>query len=65
MEITRDEFLRNQEKYCQEKKAPFFMPSDGICYSCRRDIIPRLIEKGEDGNNLITGCPLCHRSYCD
>ncbi len=42
------------------------MPNDGVCWSCHRQIIPRLIEKGQDGSNeLVTGCPLCNRSYCD
>ena len=67
-EITkeqREQFIKNQEKYCKENDAPFFMSRSGICYSCKQDIIPKLIAKGEDGNYLVTGCPLCHRSYCD
>ena len=67
-EITkeqREQFIKNQEKYCKEKDAPFFMPSNGRCYKCNRDIIPKLIEKGEDGSSLVTGCPLCYHSYCD
>ena len=65
MQITRDEFLKNQKEYCKKENAPHFMPKSGICYNCRKDIIPRLIEKGEDGTSLITGCPLCYHSYCD
>lgn len=64
-EITREKFLENQEKYCKEKNAPFFMSRSGVCYRCNKDIIPKLIEKGEDGTSLVTGCPLCFRSYCD
>ena len=41
------------------------MPNNGRCYSCNRDIIPALIEKGEDGSALVTGCPLCFYSYCE
>lgn len=63
--MTREEFLANQKKHCEETGAPFFMPNDGRCYNCRRDIIPTLIERGEDGTFLVTGCPLCYRSYCD
>jgi hypothetical protein len=60
-QVTRQEFLKNQS----EIKAPDFMPSNGICHRCKKDIIPALIEKGNDGTQLVTGCPLCHRSYCD
>ncbi|HPS93894.1 MAG TPA: hypothetical protein PK600_05475 [Deltaproteobacteria bacterium] len=64
--ITRDEFIANQKKYCEENCAPFFMPSNGRCYRCNRDIIPALIKAGKDGSKeLVTGCPLCFRSYCD
>ena len=63
--MNRQEFISNQEKYCDEVKVPLFMPQNGICWSCKRDIIPRLIEKGEDGTSLVTGCPICNRSYCD
>jgi hypothetical protein len=65
MAVTRKDFIENQKKYCKENGAPFFMPEDGFCYSCRRDIIPALIGKDKDGTKLITGCPLCFRSYCD
>jgi hypothetical protein len=61
--VTREEFMQNQRKVWET--APDFMPESGICYRCKRDIIPTLIAKGEDGTQLVTGCPLCHRSYCD
>lgn len=63
--VNREEFLKNQKEYCERKKAPFFMPGNGMCYRCRQDIIPALIKKGGDGNTLVTGCPLCLWSYCD
>jgi len=64
--MTREEFLKNQDDYCNEKNEPFFMPKNGYCYSCRRDIVQPLIDRGKTGKDeLITGCPLCHRSYCD
>ena len=64
-EVTKEEFLKNQREYCDRAGAPFFMPEDGACFSCRRQIIPALIKKGKNGTQLITGCPLCCRSYCD
>jgi len=57
-EITRQEFLKNQEDLCKRKNIPFYMPYNGICFSCRRDIIPVLIKQGETGNTLVTGCPI-------
>jgi uncharacterized protein with PIN domain len=63
--VTREEFLNNQHEFCKQNKAPFFMPSNGRCWKCKEDIIKILIERGEDGTSLVTGCPKCNRSYCD
>jgi hypothetical protein len=62
---ARANFLLKQKEHCATSSAPFFMPNDGRCYRCNRDIIPELLRKGEDGSKLVTGCPLCFRSYCD
>lgn len=61
--VTREQFIDNQKKYCGDNGAPFFMPDDGYCYRCRRDIIPHL--KGNGSDHLVTGCPLCFYSYCE
>jgi len=42
-----------------------FLPSDGLCYHCKRDVIKYEIEKGNDGSKSVTGCPFCFKSYCD
>ena len=63
--ITRDQFLKNQRERCNKNNYPHFMPASGVCYRCKKDIVPKLISKGNDGNLLVTGCPLCHASYCD
>jgi len=66
--ITREAeqaFLKNQREACKANGWPFFMPYDGLCRSCGRDIIKALIEKGHDGTALVTGCPLCNQSYCE
>lgn len=63
--VTREQFLKNQKQSCDKNDWPHFMPSNGICWGCRGDMIPALIDKGQDGNNLVTGCPLCCKSYCD
>ena len=70
-EKWKKDFLKKQEE-CFKKatkgsfgSAKMFMDYDGICWNCKRDIIPTEIEKGNDGSELVTGCPLCFRSYCD
>jgi hypothetical protein len=69
--MVRGNFLAKQEAvFKQITKGSFgttkmFMGSDGICFSCNVDIIPREIERGNDGSKLVTGCPLCFRTYCD
>lgn len=44
-----------------------FAPKGGKCYFCKKDITQG--EKGitleQLGNYIITGCPYCHRSFCD
>lgn len=53
-----------QAKYCKENNLPLFAPYDGVCWACRRNIYEIISIEGA-GNHLITGCPLCHRSYCE
>jgi len=54
-----------QTKYCEEKKAPHFAPHSN-CYSCGRNIYAEGgISVEEARESLITGCPFCHRSYCE
>lgn len=61
-----DVAIKAQETYCRKSKLPLFAPLSGICYECGGDIY------GTNGyslkyasENLITGCPLCNKSYCD
>lgn len=66
--------IEAQKKYCEDNKAPHFAPEDGFCYSCGKQIYTDYHEHGftDRGKSieyasteLITGCPHCHRSYCD
>lgn len=58
------EVIAAQEAYCKEIGYPMFMPDDGRCFRCNRDITERItVERA--GTELITGCPLCHWSYVD
>jgi len=64
--MTRDEFIKNQKQYCRDNNTPFFIPSNGICYKCKEDIVQYLIDHELTGKEyLITGCPICYYSYCE
>lgn len=62
-----------QKEYCEKSGNPHFAPSDGNCWACRMNIYDKktkgdneygvTVERAAKG--LITGCPHCHRSYCD
>lgn len=56
--------IAEQKQYCKDNKAPHFAPEDGFCWSCGKQIYANGYE-GRASNELITGCPHCHRSYCD
>ena len=47
-----------QKEYCNKNDYPMFVADSGICYSCNRSI-------QDNGEELITGCPHCNRSFCD
>ena len=55
--------IENQKKYCKEKGLPLFVPGDGICFSCHKQIYEKITEEVA-ATEHITGCPICHRTYC-
>ncbi len=71
------EACKAQSALWDEKDYPHFAPSSGICYSCNQDIYsPKTQIQGDRqwttgisvesaSKSLVTGCPHCHRSYCD
>ena len=63
--MSVEENINKQREYCKEHNLPFFAPSDGYCWSCNRQIFDGSDENGYYSNHHITGCPFCHRSYCD
>lgn len=66
--MTKEEFIKNQEKLFTDEQGivrTMFMPKNGICWRCRKDIVPELISKGKDGKELVTGCPHCSKSFVD
>jgi hypothetical protein len=56
--------IKAQEEYQNKKELPNFAPSDGVCWSCHNQIYNH-ISLEYASTRLITGCPVCHRSYCD
>ena len=61
----REEFIKKQKECCDRHNAPHFMHKSGICYYCKGDVALAEIKRGNDGSELVTGCLLCNRSYCD
>jgi len=64
MNESTKEKVELQEKYCNLKEIPMFIPSDGRCYYCKRDITKAYTQK-EIGSKQITGCPYCNKSFLD
>ena len=60
---TRQELLDAQVALCEEKGSPHFMPGNGICWHCHGDMVTRYGDRLK--TEVITGCPLCCRTYCD
>jgi len=66
-----------QEAYCNKHGCPVFIPSTGYCPNCGGNIFePYNVRRGseyvtlgidveEAGRRLITGCPLCGRTFCE
>lgn len=54
------ECIKRQYDVCHKERVPHFAPANGICIRCKRQIYQVV-----DGSKFITGCPLCHYSYCD
>lgn len=50
-----------------EEERTGFAPNDGKCYYCGKAICEgeNAITVGSLGDCIITGCPYCHKSYCD
>lgn len=68
-----NEAIKGQREYWEKNKAPDFAPSDGICWRCHNQIYAPVKNSGYVSGitieyaktRLVTGCPHCHRSYCD
>jgi len=59
---TRSELIKAQAELCELRGFAIFMPRDGYCYR-GHDVVA---VRGEDLRTaVVTGCPVCHRSFCD
>ncbi len=76
MEKTYDtqKAIEAQKRYAEEKGYPHFAPSSGRCWNCGMNIyqhykigdrVSQGISVESASSSLVTGCPHCHRSYCD
>lgn len=60
------EKIKLQEEYQKRTHSPDFAPASGRCWSCGKQIYSKNgISKEYAATRLVTGCPFCHRSYCD
>lgn len=53
-----------QREYCNKNNVPMFIPEDGVCFRCKRNIFSKITIIGAY-STLITGCPFCSYSYCE
>ena len=63
-ESERREKTKLQEEYAKSIGAPCFISISGYCWSCGRDLLEYYSDDALS-KSLITGCPYCHRSFCD
>ncbi len=62
----REKDLRALIAYHKKNNHPLFMPRDGWCNECCRDIVWKLrFDYGKPFPMLVTGCPRCNKTYCD
>ncbi len=58
--MIKESLIEAQKKYCKDNSLPMFAPSDGKCFSCKRDTT-----NDKWINTLITSCSYCLISFCD
>ena len=63
--------METQKAFCKEKGWPHFAPPSGVCSSCGKNVYQNYETDGKvtwgwvGDRGLVTGCPHCHRSFCD
>ena len=70
------EAIKMQEAYCAKHGFPMYVPANGWCRDCGRNIFEPYtyrrepikttgISVEEAGSRLISGCPHCNRTFVD
>lgn len=57
----RDTVLSSYIRECEQTGFPQFVSSKGYCWSCGYD----LVDTESMSMKSTTGCPKCHRSFCE
>ena len=70
------EAIKAQTQYCDERLVPLFIPSNGWCDTCGRNIFEPYTYRGREDRTFgitveeaatrhITGCPHCGKTFVD
>ena len=65
--MTNEEKYKKYSEWCRSKNLPNFVPPSGKCFSCHQPVFEETEHTAgypEEGE-FITGCPHCHRTFCD
>lgn len=57
--------MQEQQVFCKEHDFPMFVPESGRCFSCGFMIFSDERMQQKAGEELITSCPRCKRSFVD
>lgn len=60
----RWDVMKAQTDYCNLVGSPCFIPDDGFCFKCGKDILSHY-DVLEAGREVISGCPFCNVSLLD
>ena len=64
--MTPAEKFEAYKKWCREHDLPNFVPPSGKCFGCRNEVFGDTKHtKGAEPDEFVTGCPHCHRTFCD
>lgn len=53
-----------QVKFCEKLGLPYFLPLDGVCEHCQKQIYNE-VSLHEASTMHLTSCWMCGRSYCE
>ena len=56
--------IKDQKQFCEKLGVSMFIPEDGKCWFCDKDIMDKFSET-ECACKIITGCPFCNRSFVE